>query len=354
MNLSRLAVQRPVATCCLMGAAVLVGLIALTRLPVNLLPPLEVPAVTVWTTWANAPPGLVAREITEPIESTLQNLPGAHRVRSVSREGESLVTVELAWGSDLQNTVLIVRERLDAQRFLLPDDSDRPVILDSDPDNAPMMGVALRSGSREDGPSLATLQRLGERILRPRLEQTPGVARARVIGGAGPEVRITLDHARISAYNLTLDAVHEMLAAYNQDKPAGLLRRGNYRYALRIDGAFRSLEEMREAVLLREPGSAPVRLRDVADVEMGERERLGAVLFDGIPAVGVLIQKTADANLLTTSDEVQRAMDGFKTENPDISLTVAFDQADFVRRSIQGALTALAGGGALAFLVLLI
>lgn len=354
MNLSILAVQRPVATCSLMGAAVLVGLIALTRLPVNLLPPLEIPAVTVWTTWSNAPPGLVAREITEPIESTLRNLPGAHRLRSISREGESLVTVELTWGADLRNTVLIVRERLDAQRFLLPEDSDRPVILDTDPDNAPMMGLALRSGSREDGPSLATLQRVGERILRPRLEQTPGVARARVIGGAEPEVRITIDPARLSAYDLTLESVHEMLAAYNQDKPAGLLRRGNYRYALRIDGAFQSLEEMREAVLLREPGSALIRLRDVAKVEIGERERLGAVLFDGMPAVGVLIQKTADANLLTTSDDVRRVMDGFNAEYPDISLTAAFDQADFVRRSIRGALTALAGGGVLAFLALLL
>ena len=354
MNLSRLAVQRPVATCCLMGAAVLVGLIALTRLPVNLLPPLEIPAVTVWTTWANAPPGLVVREITEPIESTLRNLPGAQRVRSISREGESLVTVELAWSSDLRNTVQIVRERLDAQRFNLPEDSDRPVVLDTDPDNAPMMGLALRSGSGEDGPSLATLQQMGERILRPRLEQTPGVARARVIGGAGPEVRITIDPTRLSAYDLTLDAVHAMLAAYNQDKPAGLLRRGNYRYALRIDGAFRSLEDMREAVLIREPGAAPIRLRDVAEVEMGERERLGAVLFDGMPAVGVLIQKTADANLLTTSDDVNRVIVGFDAEYPDIALTSAFDQADFVRRSIRGALTALAGGGVLAFLALLL
>ena len=300
MNLPQIAVRRPVATCCLTCAAVLVGLIALTRLPVNLLPPLEIPAITVWTTWADTPPEIVAREITEPIESALRNLPGAMQVRSISREGESLVTVELDWGADLQATLLSARERLDAQRFLLPAECDRPVLLDTDPDRAPMMGLVLESGTRNDEGDTASLQRLAEQVLRPRLEQLPEVARASIVGGARPEVQINIDPARIAAFGLSLDTV-----------------------------------------------------QDVATVRMGERDRRGAVLFDGTPAIGVLIQKTADANLLAASEAVNTLVRQYNVEFSDVTLTVAFDQATFVRGSVRNALTALAGGGVLALIVLL-
>ena len=353
MKLPQLAVRRPVATCCLTSAAVLIGLIALTRLPVNLLPPLEIPAITVWTTWADTPPEIVAREITEPIESALRNLPGAAQVRSISREGESLVTVELDWGADLQSTLLTARERLDTQRFLLPLESDRPVLLDTDPDRAPMMGLVLKSGTGNDDGATSSLQRLAEQVLRPRLEQLPEVARARIIGGARPEVQITIDPSRLAAYGLSLDAVLGVLKASNQDLPAGLLRRGNYRYTLRIDGAFRSLDDMGATVLATRPDGALIRVQDVATVRMGERDRRGAVFFDGTPAIGVLVQKTADANLLAASDAVHSLVGQHNVEFSDLSLTVAFDQATFVRGSIRNALTALAGGGVLALIVLL-
>ena len=353
MKLPQIAVRRPVATCCLTCAAVLIGLIALTRLPVNLLPPLEIPAITVWTTWADSPPEIVSREITEPIESALRNLPGAVQVRSVSREGESLVTVELDWDTDLQSTILTARERLDALRFHLPRESDRPVLLDTDPDRAPMMGLVLRSSTRDDPGATSSLQRLAEQVLRPRLEQLPEVARAIVIGGARSEVQVTIDPSRLASYGLSLDAVRDMLTASNIDLPAGLLRRGNYRYALRIDGAFQTLDDMRQTVLATRPDGAMIRVQDVATVRMGERDRRGAVLFDGTHAIGVLIQKTADANLLTTSEVVNTLVQQYNVEFPEISLTVAFDQATFVRGSIRNALTALAGGGVLALIVLL-
>lgn len=353
MNLPQVAVRRPVATCCLTCAAVLIGLIALTRLPVNLLPPLEIPAITVWTTWSDTPPEIVAREITEPIESALRNLPGAMQVRSISREGESLVTVELDWGADLQATLLTAREKLDTQRFLLPAESDRPVLLDTDPDRAPMMGLVLESVTREEDGATSALQRLAEQVLRPRLEQLPEVARASIVGGARPEVQINIDPARLAAYGLSVDTVQDVLTASNRDLPAGLMRRGNYRYTLRIDGAFRSLDDMRATVLATRPDGALIRVQDVATVRMGERDRRGAVLFDGTPAIGVLVQKTADANLLAASDAVNTLVGQYNVEFPDVSLTVAFDQATFVRGSIRNALTALAGGGVLALIVLL-
>ncbi len=353
MKLPQLAVHRPVATCCLTAAAVLIGLIALTRLPVNLLPPLDIPSVTVWTTWSNSPPQLVATEITEPVESTLRNLPGARQVRSITREGESLVTVDLDWSADLQSTVLTLRERLDAQRYLLPLESDRPVILDTDPDRAPMMGLILGTGAQNGQGDMTALQRLGEQVLRPRLEQQPGVARARVIGGARPEVQISIDPARLATYGLSPDTVREMLKASNLDLPAGLLRRGNYRYTLRIDGAFHSLDDMRDTILARRDGGALIRVRDVAEVHVGSRDRLGAVLFDGKPAIGILVQKTTDASLLVTSEDVNTLIDRFNIEFPETSLTIAFDQATFVRGSIGNALTALTGGGILALIVLL-
>ena len=353
MNLPQIAVRRPVATICLTSAAVLIGLIALTRLPVNLLPPLEIPSITVWTTWPDAPPEIVAREITEPLESTLRNLPGAVQVRSISREGESLVTVELDWGADLQSAMLTARERLDTQRILLPPESERPVILDTDPDQAPMLGLILRSEDRNDPGDTSSLQRLAEQVIRPRLEQLPEVARARVIGGSRTEVQITIDPSRLAAYGLSLYTVRDVLTASNLDLPAGLLRRGNYRYALRVDGAFQSPDDMRETVIATRPDGALIRVEDVATVRMGERDRRGAVLFDDTPAIGILVQKTTDANLLDASETVNVLVQQFNVEFSEVSLSTAFDQADFVRGSISNALTALAGGGVLALIVLL-
>ena len=205
MALPDLSLRRPVATAMLYVAVVLLGVVSFLRLPIDLLPDVAFPTLSVWTTYPDAGPEEIERFVTEPVEQALWRVPGVREVSSRSREGQSLVRLEFGWGTDMEFATLNARERLDNLRERLPRSAERPVILRSDPQSDPIMNIAV------SGANLRELRQLAEAVFKRRLEQLDGVALSAVTGGPEREILVQVDPERLAVHDITLDEIAQAL-----------------------------------------------------------------------------------------------------------------------------------------------
>ena len=194
MSLASAALRRPVTTLSATLAVVLLGFVSLSRLPVSLLPDVTLPVLTIRTLYPGAAATEVSRLVAEPIEEAVASTPGLVELRSISRNGEATTTLRFAWGTNMSQTVLLVRERLDNARAQLPERAERPTLLTSDPGERPIAVLAL-SGTGD----LRTIARTAEDVHARRLEQLAGVASVAVAGKPEEEVRVEVDPERAFA-----------------------------------------------------------------------------------------------------------------------------------------------------------
>ena len=351
MSLATQSIRRPVAVSMLFLAIVLLGAISFARLPIDLLPDIAYPRLVVQTTYPDVAPTEVERFVTEIVERQVSAVPGVERVESVSREGLSLVTLRFAWGTDMDFAVLNVREKLDAIREQLPELADRPAVLRTDPTSEPVMAISV-SGVGD----LWVLRELAEEVFKRRLEQIDGVAQAAVTGGLEREIHVEVDPRRLDSYGLGMQQIADALEAANQSAPGGTIRRGRYRYALRTIGEFQEIDEI-GAVPLGIPSDTTgvegvVRLRDVALVSDGFRDRESIARYNGREAVGLLVFKESGANTVRVAGQVAVVLDQLRVQYPDVRLDIATSQAGFITDAITSVVQALIFGGLLAFLVL--
>ncbi|MBA3558257.1 MAG: efflux RND transporter permease subunit, partial [Gemmatimonadaceae bacterium] len=371
MSLPRLSIRRPVAVAMVFFAIVLVGVLSFRRLPIDLLPDIAYPKLVVFTSYPNVAPSEVERFITERVEQGVSAVPGVERVESISREGISLVTLRFAWGTDMDFAALNVRERLDNMRGQLPERADRSVVMRTDPASEPVMSLSV--SGRND---LWSLRNLAESVIRRRLEQIDGVARAAVVGGLEREIHVDVDTRLLESYGLTIDDVATALAGANASAPGGTILRGRYRYALRTLGEFQSVDEIAAVPITRRGeargaggasaatsgGAAPeasatatrgvITLRDVAQIEDGSRERETIARYNGRDAVGLLLFKESGANTVRVAEQVNEVLVQLRREYPEITLDIASSQAGFISASIANVVQEVIVGGILAFLVL--
>lgn len=361
MSLPSGSIRRPVAVAMLFAAVVFLGFISFSRLPIDLLPDVAYPRLVVYTTYPNVAPAEVERFVTEPIEQAVSRVPGVERVESVSREGASLVTLRFSWGTDMEFAALNVREQLDNLRDALPELADRPSVLRTDPTADPVMTISVAGGS-----SLWSLRDLTESVFKRRLEQIDGVAQATVTGGLEREIQVEIDPNALETYDLDINRVADALAAANVSAPGGTVLRGRYRYSLRTLGEFESVEQIGDVVVggtgtgAAESGQEEdgvtlpgvIRLRDVATVTDGWKERESVARFNGEEAVGLLLYKESGANSVRVAERVREVLEQLRAEHEEVSLEVATSEAGFIRDAISNVVSALVYGGVLAFLVL--
>ncbi len=355
------------------AAVAVLGVVSFLRLPVDLLPDVAYPSLAVSTVYPGAGPEEVERFVTAPIEESLGRVAGVRRVTSRSREGESLVRLRFAWGTDMEFAALHARERLDELAGRLPRGSERPVLLETDPSDDPILTLAVTGGD------LLQLRSLSEAVFKRRLEQLDGVALASVAGGPRREVRVVMDPDRLEARGLRLEDVTRALDASNYTAPGGVVRRGRYRYSLRTLGHFTAVEELRRVPVTASGsrarggtgqgaragtggGSAAgagggatsdaVLLGRIAEVRDALAEPETLARWGGEPAVGLRIHKEAGANTVRVAEAVEATVDRLREEYPGVGLTVASSQADFVSAAISNVAQALLLGGLLAFVVL--
>jgi HAE1 family hydrophobic/amphiphilic exporter-1 len=341
------AVHRPVTTTMVMIAIVLFGLVALTRLPVALLPDLGYPSVTIRTDYADAAPSEVEELITRPIEELVGAVPGVVQVESTSREGLSEVVLDFGWGTDIDRSLDDVREKLD--RAVLPTGAVRPVVLRYDPAQEPILRLALVGAG---GPgSGAELHEHAERLVQRALEKLPGVAAVQLHGGDLEEVRVELDPARVAALGVSADEVAQAIRRDNVNRPGGALTDQRSRYLVRTVHEARTPAELRE-VIVRSRGGAELRLADVAEVRRVPLERTELALVDGQDAVELAVYREGDANTVAVARGVLEALPNLRLL-PGERVVVLSNQATFIESAIAEVQENTLLGGLLAVLVLL-
>jgi len=353
--LSRFAVRRPVAVTVLAAAVVLLGLVAVGRLPVDLLPDLESPTVVVSLRAGDRPPLEMERLYGEQLERRLFTVQGIRDVTQVARTGRVVATVTFSWNTDMDLALVEVQKAVGPLEA--DPEVDELVVRRFDPRQAPILEVGML-GTAKGGPGLVELRRLARRQVAPALERLPGVAEVRVLGGREPEVRVEVDPYRMESWDLDLGTIASRLRSANVDIDAGTLEEGDTVYVVRGISRFRDLEDLRRVVLAFRGDATgrrvPVRLRDVARVRWGEQEITHLVRVNGREGVALQVYKEAGANTVAVSREVQQALRRAGRDLPRVRFTVVADEADYVQRAIRDVESAALVGIVLAVLVLVV
>jgi HAE1 family hydrophobic/amphiphilic exporter-1 len=347
MSLTSAAIKKPVSTIAATLGIVLLGSVSLGRMPVSLLPDVTLPVLTIRTLYPDAAATEVSRFIAEPIERAVAATPGLVELRSVSRNGEATTTLRFAWGTDMQGTLLNVREQLDNARAALPENAERPTLLTSDPGERPIavLSLSIKGDLRE-------LARTAEDVYARRFEQIGGVASVAVVGTPQDEIRIEVDPARMRGLNITTNDIATAITAANVTGASGTIRRGQFRFSVRALTEFRTPFEIGDTPV-GPPGSG-IKLRDLSTVVVTTADPVTLTRLDGEPAVGLVVYKDAGSNTVSVTKELEKVVEQLRTEFPGITLTVVAEQADFVVDALSNLGQEIVLGGALSLLVMLV
>ena len=349
MKLARLAIDRPVTVYMFFLAVLLLGFVSLRELSVDLLPDVNYPRLSVVTRYGGVAPEEIETLVTAPIESSVSRIPGLRRVESVSKEGVSVMILEFDWGTDMDFTMLHTREQLDIARDRLPEDAETPTIIPLDPQSKPIMTLAV-TGDR----GLLELKEFAEELIKPRLEQIEGIGQAEITGGVEREIQVEVDPRLMSLYGLTINEVALRIDSFNRNLQGGTIRKGTFKYALRVVGEFETVSEIGEISLKVMKEGGVVRLKDVAKVVDSIKERQGMTRLDERESIGLLVHKESGANTVEVTREARKILDQVVRENPQIQIRVVSEQARYISEAIGAVRDEIIQGAILAFLVLLL
>jgi len=288
---------------------VLFGLISWGSLKVNLLPDLSYPTLTVRTEYTGAAPSEIENLVTEPVEEAVGVVKGLSKLHSISRPGQSDVVLEFAWGTDMDQASLDVREKL--ENLNLPLDVLPPVLLRFNPSTEPIIRLVLSVPENFKGDvtaELIRLRRYADDELKKSLEPVEGVAAVKVGGGLEDEVQVRLDERRLAQLNMPASTVIDRLAQENVNISGGRIAEGNERYLVRTVNQFRTLDEMRDMLISVQNG-VPIRLRDVAEIVQDHKEREAMIRLRGAEAVELAIYKEGDSNAVTVAHAVRARLE---------------------------------------------
>ena len=347
MSIPRIAIQRPVTMFMISAVVILIGLISLSKLPVDLMPDTALPSITVRVGYAGVGPLEIEELITRPLEQAVSAVSGLETLESTSSEGNANVRLGLTWGTDLSEAVDDIRNRVERVRGRLPEDADAPVVFKFDSTSQPIMGVGV-----EGDFDAVTLREIAENTLSPRLERAQGVAAVTVEGGLRRQVHVSLSREKITALNLSVDRVVNLLRTENQNIPAGEVSEGDATFLVRSQGQFTSLDDIRNLVVLTKGGTVPVYLRDVADVTDATEDRRSAMRINGRPGVRLRIQKQSGGNTVDVAAGVRAEVERINRDVPGVRLTILDDSSKFIQRAISNVEEHAMLGGALVILII--
>jgi len=357
MNIVELATRRRVTVGMVTLTFVLFGLIALFGLKVNLLPDLTYPTLTVRTEYEGAAPLEMENLISQPVEEAIGVVKNLRKIHSVSRTGQSDVILEFAWGTNMDQAGLDVRDKLDTLQ--LPLDAKKPVLLRFNPSTDPIMRLSLSmtSGDKDkkadvNEAQLKQLRRFADDELKKRLEPTSGVAAVKVGGGLEDQVDVDIDQQKLRQLNLNIADVTKRLTDENVNVSGGRIENGSQRYLVRTVNQFTNLDEMRN-LLIKVDNGVPVRLKDIAEVRQGFKEREGIVRVDGHEAIELAIYKEGDANTVSVAAAVKKGLAKLKDIlPPNAKLDTIDDQSIFIQSSLDDVRNDAVIGGVLAILII--
>ena len=329
MSIPRTAIERPVTMFMLSAVIVLLGALSLARLPVDLMPDISYPQITVRVGYAGVGPQEMEELVVRPLEQALAAVPGVEQINSTASEGNANVRLSFAWGTNLSEAADEVRTRVDRVRGRLPDEADPPTIFKFDSSATPIISIGV-----EGDYDSVTLREVAEVDLGPRFERIDGVAAVTVNGGLRRQIHVELSKEKITALDLSVDRVVQAIRSENQNIPLGEVDEGDTTYLLRSVGQFQDLEQLNDLVVLTR-GDVPVYLRDIAEVRDTTEDVRSFQRINGRPGVRMQIAKQSGKNTVAIAEAVRAEVERTNLEVPAVRLTVISDQARFIEQSIN-------------------
>jgi len=327
---------------------VLLGIISLLRLPIDLMPDISYPTISVSCIYENAGPEEIEELITRPIEEAMSAVPGVEEVTSVSVEGQSTVRVTFTWGTDLDAAANDIRDRLDRVMQRLPEEADRPTLRKFDLASFPIL--ILGASSKLD--PVQTRQIIEDQV-KYRLERVPGVAAVDIRGGLEREIHVNLDPAKINALAIPLDQIISHVYEGNVNIPAGTIEKGNFEVTVRTPGEYTNLKQLEDTVIAIRQG-VPIALREIATVEDSWQKITRIVRVNGQTGIWMAVNKQSGKNTVEVARAALKELERINHDIPQIKIIPTVDTSDYIQRSIRNVGSAAIYGGILAIIILLV
>ncbi|MGA2329926.1 MAG: efflux RND transporter permease subunit [Bryobacteraceae bacterium] len=347
MFLSDLSIKQPVLATMLAVSLVALGVYSYRELSVDLFPNIEIPVLTVQTTYPGASPETVEREVTKRIEESLNTISGARHIASTTTEGLSMIMAEFRLGTNINTAQQDAQAKINAIRSQFPKDMKEPVIQRIDINAMPIVSLAVESPTAD----IKALSSLAEKVIKKRLETVSGVGQVNLLGLARREIQVLVDREKLRAFGLTYAQVAGALERENMDLPAGKLEQSEREPLVRVAGKFHSVDGFGNLIVAVRKGR-PIFLPEVARVVDGIEERRSASLMDGRPGLALDIVKQSGANTVEVADGIERAVRALNQELPGhIRLRTVVDRSVFIRDSVEDVQTTMLMGGLLTVLI---
>jgi HAE1 family hydrophobic/amphiphilic exporter-1 len=351
MRLTRIAVDNPVFATMMMVAFLVMGAFSYRQLGVDQFPNVDFPVVVVSTQYPGASPETVETEISRRIEEAVNSIAGLKTLTSRSYEGQSVVIAEFELSVPSALATQDVREKVQQVRASFRDEVKEPLIQRFNPDDIPIVSVAIRSDVR----SRRDLTTLADRIVVKRLENVRGVGKVSIVGGVKRQINVHLKPERLQALGIGVNEVLKAIRDENQNFPAGNVTRGNDDRVIEVDGRVVDPKRFADLIVARR-GSAPVYLGEVADIVDGEQELDSIALLDGAPALAVDIVKAQGTNTIEIANGVRRVVAELTNGAlpSDVRLDIVRDTSRGIRNSVNNVQRTLIEGGLLTIAIVFI
>ena len=348
MSITKTTLEHPVLTLIVFALLGIMGLFTLQNVAISLMPDIDYPVLSVSATYTNAGPETVEKTVTRVLESGLVSVSNLKTITSTSSEGRSRISLEFNYGTDLDEAVNDVRDKIDRVERSLPDDVT-PTIFKMDSDAMPIMRIAVRGNRSNDD-----LKQIAEDTIVDILEQANGVAEASVSGGRTKIIRVELSENRLAAYGLTITSITSALSKQNLELGGGKINEGRKDYSIRTTGEFTSVDDINNTVITRVNGY-DVKLSDVGKAYMGYSDATSIVSINGEPGIYVSVTKQSGSNSVTVANEVYKKMAELESALPtDVTLAIIRDDTDSIRDTLSTLLDSAWQGLLLAVLVLFV
>ncbi len=329
MSLYGSAVKRPIMTTLCFVAVIILGLFSLAKLPIDLYPDIDTNSIMVITMYPGASAKDIEQNVTKPLENSLNSVEHLKHISSTSRENTSVITLEFEYGYDIDVLTNDVRDKLDMVKSMLPDDSENPIIFKFSTDMIPICILSVEAKESMNG-----LYKILDDGLANPLARVDGVGSVSISGAPKREIHVYVDPARLDAYNLSVEAISNVIAAENRNVPGGSFDIGSNTYALRVQGEFEESSQM-ENLPVGSFNGKTVFLRDVAKIVDSLEERTQQTYINGNKGATIIIQKQSGANSVEISNKVMAMLPQLEKNLPsDIKIGVVVDTSDNIRNTI--------------------
>lgn len=331
MKFAQTFIKHHVMTILLYILVVVFGFYSFQNLPLALMPSMEVPAAVVYATYPGAGPEDIEQQVTKKLEGAVAGLSGLDTLQSTSSENMAMLVIQFTNHTDMDQAMTDLRDKVAQVKSQLPDDASDPTVMSIDIDSMPVVQVALR------GNDLASLQSIAEDEIQPALERLDGVASVDISGGYEQEIAVHTDASRLKGYNLTISSIGQQLGADNIAIPGGELDNGSQTLAVRTDGEYSSIDDVKNA-LISLPAGGTVRLSQIADVSMRPKDQDAISKVDGEECIILSVNKQSGSNTAQIAELAKTEFDSLLKSNDSLQWNIVMDQSDYINMTVDNAI----------------